>query len=63
MKDTFLERHKLLKLAQEKEENQNSFTSIIEIELVTKKFPRKKLFQAQMASLVNSVQHKKEKQY
>ena len=39
--DTFLEKHKLLKLAHEKGENQNSSMSSTEIKLVIKKFLRK----------------------
>lgn len=40
--DIFLEKHKLLKLAHEKGENQNSSMSSIEIELVIKKISQKK---------------------
>lgn len=40
--DIFLEKHKLLKLAHEKGENQNNSMSSIEIELVIKKISQKK---------------------
>ena len=54
--DTFLEKHNLLRLNQEKIENINRPNTSTEIETMIKNLPTKKV-QDQMASQVNSIKH------
>ena len=54
--DTFLEKHNLLRLNQEKIENINRPITSTEIETMIKNLPTKKV-QDQMASQVNSIKH------